>query len=138
MAAGRPTKYKAEFCNLVIELMKDGASKAECCVDMGITPQTFIEWAKDKEEFSEAVKQGELASKAWWEKKGRSATFGGEEGFNATSFIFNMKNRFKNNDDFGDNWADMRENKLSGNVGLTDLSDEELDRKLKQLANDDA
>ena len=35
------------------------------------------------------------ASEAWWERQGRLATFGHIEGFNATSYIFQMKNRFR-------------------------------------------
>ena len=136
MPAGRPTKYKAEFCDLVIERMREGASRAECCAEMDITPRTFLDWQDQKDEFSQAVKQGVILCKAWWEKKGRLATFGGTDGFNATSYIFNMKNRFKDADEFGDNWADMRENKHSGAVTLKEMSEEDLDRKLQQLIND--
>ncbi len=132
MPAGRPTKYKPEHCDTVIDIMSEGASKAECCAKLGIWPSTFIDWQKENPEFSEAVKRGMLLSKAWWEEKGRKATFGGTDGFNATSFIFNMKNRFKEEDELGECWADMRENKHSGVVGVSDMTEAQIDDRLRE------
>jgi hypothetical protein len=94
MPGGRPTKYRPEMCQTVIDAGKIGASLSEMASECGICHDTLIEWQKEKPEFSEAVKRAREESKIWWEKKGRSATFGGEEGFNATAFIFQMKNRF--------------------------------------------
>lgn len=101
MTAGRPTKYLPEFCDRVIEMAKNGASKHEMALDLGIVPSTFALWQKENDEFSEAVKEAEKISQGWWEKQGRISTFGGTPNFNATSFIFNMKNRFK------EDWKDM-------------------------------
>lgn len=94
MPAGRPTDYEPDFCARVIELGKEGASKAEMAADLGCARSTFTLWEETHAEFSGAVKHAVDLSQAWWEKNGRLATFGGTEGFNATSFIFNMKNRF--------------------------------------------
>jgi transposase len=128
---GRPTKYKPEYCDTVIEIMAQGASKAECCVKLGVTPQTFLNWIAANPEFLESVKLGSLMSKAWWEEKGRNATFGLTEGFNATSYIFNMKNRFRESDDFGESWADRVQNE---NTHLfPDLTDEQLDERIEKL-----
>ncbi len=99
---GRPTKYKEEYCQAVIDVMSEGASKIEFCASIGISNQTFYNWCAERPEFLDAVKIAELHSQAWWEKKGRLATFN-SEGFNATAFIFNMKNRFK------DDWRDKQE-----------------------------
>lgn len=92
--AGRPTDYDQSYCERVIELGKEGASKAEMAAELGIVRQTLDNWCEAHPEFMDAVKQAVSWSQAWWEKQGRIATFGGTEGFNATSFIFNMKNRF--------------------------------------------
>ena len=96
MPAGRPTSYDPRFCDLVIELGKEGASKAEMAAECGVSRPTFDAWCEAHEEFLYSVKEAFSFSQAWWEKKGRVATFGGVDGFNATSFIFNMKNRFPN------------------------------------------
>jgi len=91
---GRPTDYDPAFCDKVIELGKAGASKAEMAAELGVVRQTLDNWCEQHREFLDSVKQAVSWSQAWWEKNGRIATFGGTEGFNATSFIFNMKNRF--------------------------------------------
>lgn len=94
MAGGRPTKYKEEYCDLIIEFMKDGSSKTQFCAEVGICYDTLLDWQEANPEFSEAVKKADTACQAWWERKGTKAVFGEIEGFNATSYIFNMKNRF--------------------------------------------
>lgn len=103
MPAGRPTKYNPDMCEKVIELGKIGASQHEMSLELDIDWTTFADWRDNNPEFSKAVSKAVSFAQAWWEKSGRIATFGGHEGFNATSFIFNMKNRFK------DDWRDKVE-----------------------------
>lgn len=103
MGAGRPTKYDPAFCQQVLEMGKEGASKVEMAGRLDIAYSNFDRWCSEHDEFQEAVKQAVRFSQAWWEQKGREATFGGVPGFNATSYIFNMKNRFK------DDWRDKVE-----------------------------
>jgi hypothetical protein len=110
MPAGRPTKYKRDMCKQVIACGDEGMSRAEMCRELGIHHSTFAAWQDEKPEFSEAVKEALLRSQAWWEAQGRRATFGGVDGFNATSFIFNMKNRFPSD------WRDKHEVEQSGSV----------------------
>lgn len=103
MPAGRPTKYKPEMCQTVIECGEEGMGRAEMARELGIHRSTFIDWQDQHEEFSDAVKEAVYRSQAWWEGQGRAATFGAIQGFNATSYIFNMKNRFK------EDWKDRVE-----------------------------
>ena len=103
MPAGRPTKYDPAFCERVIEMGKLGASKVEMACKLGVSRSIFDIWEHQHQDFLEAVKEAVAYSQAWWEEKGRTATFGGVDNFNATSFIFNMKNRFP-----GD-WKDNRQ-----------------------------
>lgn len=106
----RPTKYDPSFCETVVKCGEEGdtlAGMAEAC---DVHRETLNDWIVEHSEFSDAVKRGLQKAQAWWEKQGRIATFGGKEGFNATSFIFNMKNRFK------DDWRDKHETEHSGNA----------------------
>lgn len=105
---GRPTKYDPSMCARVVELGHEGASKAEISAELGISRDTFNQWEKDHPEFSDASKASTAAAQAWWERRGRIATFGGYEGFNATAFIFTMKNRFPAD------WRDKQEVEHSG------------------------
>ena len=113
MPAGRPTKYDPAFCETVIACGAEGKTLAEMADAIDIDRATLNEWVERHEEFSRAVKRGLDKAQAWWENRGRIATFGGFEGYNATSFIFNMKNRFK------EDWRDKVEQENSGNQTFT-------------------
>lgn len=113
---GRPTKYKPEYCEKVIDLMSQGWAKTEVCYDreegLGIHFSTFLLWQEKHPEFKAAVEEGQRASEAWWNKTGRVAVLGGIDGFNATTWIFNMKNRF--------GWADkMSQDHTSSDGSMT-------------------
>lgn len=119
---GRPTKYDPTFCDKVIACGEEGdtlAAMAEAC---DVHRETLNDWIDEHPEFSDAVKRGLQKAQIWWEKKGRVATFGGVEGFNATSYIFQMKNRFKQD------WRDKQETELTGKDGGA--------IQMEQVAND--
>lgn len=97
---GRPSKYKPEFCEKIIEWGKDGASKAEMACNMGIHKETLNEWDKTYPEFSDSLKMAVQHSQVAWEKIGKQAVAGAIPNYNATTWIFNMKNRFS--DDYKD------------------------------------
>ena len=115
MPAGRPTKYKPEMCDRLVQLMGDGLSKTAACAELGIRTETLYQWAKEKPEFSDAVKKAEEVCAHWWEDKGRDAMQGRIEGFNATTFVWMTKNIL--------NWRDKQdvtsnEETISINVNL--------------------
>lgn len=91
---GRPTKYKQEYCQQVIDWMAQGKSKTWCAAKMGIDVHTFIDWERNNPEFSAAGKKGMALSQAWWEDLGQNAAMGNVDNFNGTAWIFNVKNRF--------------------------------------------
>jgi AcrR family transcriptional regulator len=95
MRFGRPTKYEDEMCKRVIELGREGASLTQMAAELGISRETFYVWIDTRDSFSDAVKEAHLLAQAWWEQKGQDATFGKVPGFNALSYIFQMKNRFR-------------------------------------------
>lgn len=107
----RPTKYKPEMIDILNGMGGEGEGKAEMAVALDISRETFIVWQDDNEAFSDAVKRAVQRSQSWWEKQGRKHTFDRGEGFNATSFIFNMKNRFP------DDWRDKVENDNTSSDG---------------------
>ena len=110
-STGRPTKYKKEMLPKIIDLMKEGASKAEVCAEIGISQETMAQWCNPNgnyyiQSFSETIKKGLQLSKAWWEKSGRINLMNRD--FSYTGWYMNMKNRF--------GWRDKTE--FTGN-GLT-------------------
>lgn len=108
---GRPSKYDPKMCEIVASMGEKGEGVIEVCVKLGIHKDTFYQWEKDKPEFSDAVKAFRANSQVWWERVGRMAVIGEVDGFNATAWIFNMKNRFK------DDWRDKVEQDLTSSDG---------------------
>lgn len=123
MKTGRPTKYKPEMIDKMIECGKQGMGVIETCVAIGIARDTWNQWQKLNPDFSDAIKRCKAESQAWWERKGREGTVGEIEGFQQSSYIFQMKNRFP------DDWRDKRETEHSGglNISVVDSYDEHSD-----------
>ena len=130
MPAGRPTKYTSDYATKLDGYGGGGESVAETCVYLGISKQAFYDWQKAHPEFYAAVEGVRLRSQVWWEKGGRSGTFGKIPGFNSASYQFNMKNRF------ADDWRDKVETDLTSSDGTMslnqNLTDEELDREIER------
>lgn len=116
MTAGRPTKYKPAFCERVISFGREGMSKVEIAAELDCGYDTFLLWQEQNPEFLASVKEASKYAQAWWEKRGRVATFS-SEGFSAPSYAFNMKNRFK------DDWRDKVEQEQTGKDGGAIKSD---------------
>lgn len=92
---GRPTKYDPSWMlETVIEAGRLGATKEKMAALIGISKDTLYNWIEDNPEFSDAIKEAEMLSQVWWENAGQLAAIGTIDGFNATSWIFSMKNRF--------------------------------------------
>jgi len=99
MPAGRPTKYDPKMCEQLIECGKQGFSVNEMASYIGIHKDTLYDWVKTNTDFSDSLKIAVQESQTWWENKGREATFNGKD-FNSTAYIFQMKNRFR--EDYSD------------------------------------
>ena len=101
-AIGRPTKYRKEMCETMLDLFKGGATVAEVCVELDIHRDTFYQWVKEKPEFSDTYKKGKELAEKWWAKIGQAGMLGKlEQPINSAMWIFNMKARFK--------WQDRHE-----------------------------
>lgn len=71
MPAGRPTLYRPEYCEKVIELGKEGNSRVQIAAELGVAKSTLQEWEKEFPEFSVAITRAMTFSQAWWETKGK-------------------------------------------------------------------
>lgn len=103
---GRPSKYKAKYCKVAYDLLSKGYSKEAVAGQIGISKQCFYEWVQKHKDFGDAVQRGESASQFYWEDLGMRGTLGQIKGFNASSWMFNMKNRF--------GWAEKSDQNISG------------------------
>jgi len=101
---GRPTKYKGEeTCNALIEHMARGLSYESFGAVINVNRSNIYEWEKKHPEFRDAKKEAFEKNRLFWESVGVEGTLGNIKNFNATMWIFNMKNRFPNE------WKDRSE-----------------------------
>ena len=94
---GRPSKYKPEYADMLYEHMAEGKSFESFGGrrDIKTCRDTLYEWAKKHPEFTYAKNCGYLASMLWWEDLGQRGAKGEYIAYNATTWVFTMKCRFK-------------------------------------------
>lgn len=63
---GRPTKYKKEFCEDVVEFMSKGKGLIQFAASISVGKDSIYLWDKKHPEFSEALKIGRLKCEAYW------------------------------------------------------------------------
>ena len=67
---GRPSKYKEEYCGMLIEHMSHGNPIETFAAKIHVTIDTVYEWVKVYPEFSEAKRIGTPKWLAWWLRMG--------------------------------------------------------------------
>lgn len=109
---GRPTKYKPEYCEMVIEHMSEGFSVESFAALVDTHKQTIYNWMQEHPEFLDAIKIGYDKSRLWWEIQGMNGLWSTKAGsFNSSNYIFQMKNRFR------EEWRDKQEHDHSSSDG---------------------
>lgn len=134
---GRPTKYKPEYCQMLIDHMSTGLSYDTFSAIIEVNIDTLYEWEKVHKEFSEAKKVAVGKCLIFWEKlgvdhilnisesesMGPGMTSSKSRSLNAAIWVFNMKNRFK--------WRDKQADEASDiNINLT-LADQMAKARLR-------
>jgi hypothetical protein len=104
-----PSGYKPEYCERVIELGREGKSKAYMCAALGITRPTLAKWADKNPEFNDALELASLLSQQWWEDAGQVGMVG--KTIDAAIWSRSMSARFR------DDWADTRRVETTGKDG---------------------
>jgi hypothetical protein len=95
LKTGAPSKYKPEYCAQLIAHMTQGLSFETFAAVIKVNQDTLHEWAKVHPEFSEAKKEAWAQNQLFWERIGITGMAGKIANFNATVWIFNMKNRHR-------------------------------------------
>jgi len=108
-AGGRPSAYRPEYCEAVIDFMADGYSVTAFAGSVRVSRQTIYQWAADHPEFSDALAIGKAAAALWWEGRLRNNAEKGEG--NATAAIFGLKNRA------AEEWREVNRTEHSGPDG---------------------
>lgn len=122
MAGGRPTEFKEEYADRILDLMAGGLSLAAAAAELDIHRQRVYEWEAKHPEFADAVKLARVKRQLFLERRLLSAM----EGPVVTSTIFALKNAG------AEDWRDKQE--VDMNVSYADMSEEELRAAAMKLA----
>lgn len=124
MAGGRPTLYRPEYCETVIELGKQGDSLVQMAAHFDVSRQTIENWASDHPEFLEALSKAKAHCQNWWEKAGREGMFLGGSGFNAAVWKKSMEARFR--EDYTERQEVHQTGTMEHKHSIGEMTDEEL------------
>lgn len=120
-----PSAYKPEYCELVVELLKDGGSLAVFRAHVGITKSTMQYWRRNHPEFEEACKLALDRSQLWWEEIAQTAVTKGAPKGASPIILSGLYNRSSH-----DEWSSKQEVeqtvKTEAQLDLSKLTDEEL------------
>ena len=92
MPAGRPTLYRDEFADRVIQFCGHGYSLTAFAGEIGVCRATINQWCSEHREFLEAVSRAKAMRARWWEDRAREIALKGGPGGQATMVIFGLKN----------------------------------------------
>ena len=105
LVTGRPTDYRPEYCQMIKEHMKNGATVLSFAASIGKCKDSVYTWARNGKhpEFTVALREAKALSEAHWEKVIALKTIKKTEGSDAL-LMFWMKNRF--------GWRDKTESNI--------------------------
>jgi transposase len=106
---GRPSKYKPEYCEQVLQLGAKGKSPAQIAAHFHITRQTLENWATNHSDFLAALRLSNVYSQAYWENVGHAGM--NKTGFNGNHWKNIVSSRFR------DDYAERRVNEIVGPNG---------------------
>ena len=126
MPAGRPTKYRREFCEAIVEHCKQGYSVTTFAAVADVTPQRISEWCEYFPEFAEAVSRAKVHVLHTWEQRTLSSLQNGHvTGGQAQISLFMLKNFGRAHEEYRDTSGDALRQTLGDLVALaTQLHDQ--------------
>lgn len=119
---GRTPDYDPKFCKTVIELGREGYSKARMAAHIGVAKQTIDNWAKVNPEFLDALSRARTLSQAWWEQEAQGGLKNRD--FNAGIWDKSVKSMFR------DDYTDRTVNEIVGkDDGAIEIKDSNADAR---------
>lgn len=105
---GRPTKFKEEYCDRLVDHMAEGFSFESFAGKVLVSRQTIYSWLEKSSNFLDSKRRGEMACLYFWENASIKGMFNTQDTkLNVGNWVFNMKNRF--------NWKDSHQIDLDNN-----------------------
>jgi hypothetical protein len=113
---GRPSLYREEYCERVVEEMARGVSLTGFAGKIGVDKHSIYEWISVHSEFSHAVSRAKSARVLWWEEKLMRSKKGAE----TSASIFALRNADPSE------WRDIRNVQHDHSHTIASLTDEQL------------
>jgi hypothetical protein len=113
---GRPSEYRQEYCEAVIEHMSKGKSLMAFAGSIRVATDTVYEWIKRHAEFSDAVSRARSARVDWLETKLLASRKGAE----TTAAIFALRNAAPTE------WRDVKYQEHAHRYSVEALTDQQL------------
>jgi hypothetical protein len=90
-SGGRPTLYRREMCDRLVEAMAKGLTAEAAAARIGISARSLFYWQQQHPEFLQAIQEGRQRSQLWWEERAL-AMANGESG-NTQIVMLGLRNR---------------------------------------------
>lgn len=126
----RPTDYRQEYCERVIELGREGKSVTQMACALDVVKQTLHNWAAEHEEFLDAFTRAKQLSQDWWETKAQDGLE--KSGFNASLWSRSMAARFP------DDYTERQKREVTGANGGPVQQTHRIERVIVDPANPDS
>ncbi len=93
-AAGRPSDYRPEYCQQLIDLYTVGGDHFEFCAMVGISDMTFYNWRDNHDEFKEAWQRGDTLARNFYNLEYRKQGLSKEKYPNSSQLFTYMRQRW--------------------------------------------
>jgi hypothetical protein len=88
---GRPTAYRPEMCEQMVEAMAGGLSAEAAAAKVGVGARTLFAWQAQHPEFQQAIQEGRHRALLFWEERAIAIAHG--KPGNAQLVTLALKNR---------------------------------------------
>ena len=88
---GRPTAYRPEMCEQMVEAMAGGLSAEAAAAKVGIGARTLFTWQQQHPQFQQAIQEGRPRALLFWEERAIAIAHG--KPGNAQLVTLALKNR---------------------------------------------
>lgn len=109
MSGGRPTDYRPEFCEQVVELGRQGKSPAQIAAALDVSRAVLYLWGDTYPEFLTAFTRARDLAQAWFEDRGQEGLT--MPGFNASLWAKQVSARYP------DDYTERQKRELTGANG---------------------
>ena len=89
---GRPSLYRSEYCDEIIEFMATGLSVKAFAGKIGVSRDTIAQWSYVHADFSEALHAGKAKACHYWERLARRAGSCSKGAGNVAIIMFALRN----------------------------------------------